>query len=247
MNRKEIIIGMIDIGEDTPIRKAFRQKYIDCLKREHVTICMIPQFEKIQPKPVVSIYMEYYANKCNGILLPGGGDIDPKYWGDKMYSWSGQISPVRDQMELVLAKKVIGKRKPLLGICRGVQVMNVADGGSLYQDIEMETGIEESIHSNTKDKDKSAHTIAINKESKLYSIVKKETMGVNSMHHQSIKKLGCHYTATAKSYDGIIEAIERNDYPFALGVQWHPEHMAHKYKEQQHIFTKFVEACTKHI
>lgn len=243
MDRKQIVVGIIDIGEDTHIRRIFRQRYMDCLQKEGVTIEIIPQFSSIQPMSVVERYMDYYVTRCDGVILPGGGDIDPSYWGEHIKVGTPTLQPIRDQMELVLAKKVIKKGKALLGICRGMQVMNVSDGGSLYQDIPLQLNIPQHIHSNTTTKDTGVHQIIIKKDGVLYGIFHKTQLKVNSMHHQAIKALGKHYVIEANSSDGVIEAIRRKNYPFALGVQWHPEHMADKCRKQQRIFTEFVNAC----
>lgn len=154
---------------------------------------------------------------CQGFLLSGGGDLDPSYWGELPSPALGSISPVRDYFEIALTRMALTAEKPLLGICRGIQVLNVAAGGSLYQDLQ--TGMS---HQQNAPRSHTFHDIVIEKESRLGAIVQASRIRVNSFHHQAVQRVAGGFIITALSPDGTIEAIEA-ERGFALGVQWHPE------------------------
>ncbi len=202
--------------------------------------------------------LEAILNVVSGILITGGYDVDPKHYNEEdQYSkgllgdlatlsdedagFFAKFSERRDEMEIALVQKAYDKSIPVLGICRGNQVINVAMGGSVYQDIIMQ---EASEHEHT-DIDKwndISHKIVIEKDSRLYKIIKKEQFGINSIHHQAVKAVGHNLKAVARAEDGIIECIEAIDDRFIMGVQWHPEMLAHD-DAQQSIFKYFIECC----
>jgi putative glutamine amidotransferase len=161
-----------------------------------------------------------YIKNCHGILLSGGGDIDPAYWNEPP-SWAlGNINPRRDRFEIQLARKCLDLGLPLFGICRGCQILNVAMGGSLIQDIRSRLS-----HQQKAPRNYAFHDIFIDEDSYLFKILGKPTIKVNSFHHQAIKKVGTQLTVSARAEENIIEAVELRDHPFAIGVQWHPECM----------------------
>lgn len=161
--------------------------------------------------------------KADGILFPGGEDIDPSYFGEDPHEKLGIIRPEIDKFSILCAEYAFSKNIPVLGICRGLQVLNVARGGSLYQDISQrdETNIK---HLQDYDRSYLLHSIHIDKESLLYKILGEEKTGVNTMHHQSINQLGKSLKVSAYAPDGIIEAIENTDGSL-IAVQWHPEEL----------------------
>lgn len=183
-----------------------------------------------------------------GLLLTGGRDIDPIHYGEEQHETT-DIDFDRDELELPLCKQAMEKNLPIFGICRGIQVMNVAIGSSLYQDIpsQFTDYLTHKIMENTDD---SWHDIKIQQGSLLNEITDEHIAEVNSRHHQSLKVIGKGFTVTAQSNDGIIEAIEDRSKRFVLGVQYHPERM---FKEpdslelREHsvkLFTKFIDACS---
>ena len=162
------------------------------------------------------------SNKLDGLIITGGNfDIDPELYGKKILG-SRVIKDIRTSFEINIFKNFLDQKKPILGICGGEQLINVACGGTLIQDIDSE--ISTSInHEQTNPRNKTSHLIKITKDTKLYNIIKKNEISVNSAHHQSVNILGHKLINTALAEDNIIEAIEHKEHPWCIGVQWHPE------------------------
>ncbi len=177
----------------------------------------------------------------DGIVFSGGGDIDPLLFGEEPLFQSGEISPVRDAFELSLCKQAMARDIPLLGICRGMQIINIALGGTIFQDISVQTN-SKLKHSQQAPRDYATHSIFIEENSLLSALWEKETASVNSFHHQAVAFLGENLQASAKSRDGLTEALEHKEKPFVLGVQWHPEAMMHT-TEQKKLFAAFLKAA----
>ncbi len=187
---------------------------------------------------------------CDGLLLSGGGDIDPSIWGEEIVPECGTPDPVRDKMEIALAQHALMMNLPTLGICRGIQLMTVATGGSLYQDIpSMCPG---AVYHQTTNGEKAIHDIFLvdgllqNILCKFDDSQKSCSLSVNSYHHQAIKTIGNSYVVSGLTSDGIIEAIESPDHIFSIGVQWHPERMIDS-PEQCYLFTEFINAAYEGI
>lgn len=159
----------------------------------------------------------------DGILLTGGGDIDPTHYFEERRS-ATYVSRSRDALEIRLCQKSLETDIPVFGICRGIQVMSVAMWGNLYQDIDDEHPKPVLRHPKLNGED-ARHEIKIQPDSLLYEIVGKRVDEVNSAHHQSVDDVGRDFVVTARSSDGVIEAIENQSKPFVLGVQYHPERM----------------------
>jgi putative glutamine amidotransferase len=177
------------------------------------------------------------AQAIDGLILSGGGDIHPSYYGEEVMTKLYLTPNDRTDFDLSLLKEVMKLKKSILGICYGMQLMNVALGGSLYQDIKKQV---------PKSKDhRKNHSVRISHESMLGDIMDGiDKIDVISAHRQGIKEIGKNLLVSAEADDGIIEAIEMEDYPFLIGVQWHPE------KEKGDFFTKrliprFVKTCMR--
>ncbi len=184
-------------------------------------------------------------DECDGFLFTGGPDIDAKAFGEENLKCQGGISPWRDKLELELAKLAIDGGKAILGICRGVQLINTVMGGTLHQDIYM--GHEP--HTMLKHWQEApdwypVHDVRIERSSKLYKIFGTECLPVNSYHHQAVKGTGAGLTVAARTTDGVIEAVEGADDRFIIGVQWHPEMMWENDAQQLKLFSAFVEAAS---
>lgn len=199
------------------------------------------------PPTMDGAILSEFINLCDGFLISGGPDVDGKHYGEGNMPCNGDISPLRDFAELYLIKQAIEKDLPLLGICRGIQVMNVAMGGTLYQDIYTQNK-EKSLlqHSQHAPTGYPTHDILIESQSWVWkSFQKKETGRVNTFHHQAVKDLGAGFEVTARATDGIIEAIERKNSRFSVGVQWHPELMWQDNREFLNLFGCFVEEAAR--
>jgi putative glutamine amidotransferase len=182
----------------------------------------------------------------DGVLLTGGGDVDPVLYGADRHPTVEDAEPGRDEFEIDLARRAMESDLPLLAICRGAQVLNVAAGGTLVQDIP--SGVTTELpHSLTQPKDCIAHPIQITRGSRLHRALGRSvdpscTCRVNSRHHQSVGRLGKEIVASAVAPDGVIEAIESPTASFCVGVQWHPENFW-RTGEFKSLFDAFVEAA----
>ncbi len=182
----------------------------------------------------------------DGLLLTGGGDIHPDNFGEPYHPTLKYVREDRDKLEIPLCQKAIEDDLPVFGICRGIQVMSVAMGGSLYQDIHEEYRQDALIHTQVDNED-SQHEIEIG-ESRLMEIVGKGRDEVNSSHHQAVKDRGAGFVVTARCRaDGTIEAMENRSKKFVLGVQYHPERMTKTPEFREHrrkLFEAFIEAAS---
>jgi putative glutamine amidotransferase len=162
----------------------------------------------------------------DALVLTGGGDIHPRFYGESPHPTFSAAEPGRDEFEQALVHLAIDRCLPVLAICRGVQVLNVAAGGSLVQDIESEVP-GALVHRVEATPSTIAHEVWVASGSKLAALladrIEEDALLVNSRHHQAVKKLAPGFIASATAPDGVIEAIERPDLPFCVGVQWHPE------------------------
>lgn len=189
----------------------------------------------------ISVIEELVA-RLDGVLLSGGGDLDPMLFGERATGNLGTVTPRRDTFELALARYILKKtNKPLLGICRGIQVMNVAMGGSLHIDLPDDGKLCHSLAMYPRDA--VTHDIHVLENTKLADIMGSGIGYVNSFHHQAVKEVADGFVISAKSLqDDIVEAIELPDHSFAVGVQWHPEELTHR-EEAKALFTYFVNAA----
>jgi len=177
---------------------------------------------------------------CDGLLLSGGEDVDPFYYGQTPTEKCGEIAKERDHAELKMLEAFLATGKPVFGICRGIQLMNVYFGGTLHQDIKEISGCK---HEDWLRKNTGNHTVCLQNHTRLAEILGKERITVNSLHHQAVDRSAPVLTVNAVSEDGIIEGVEHPDYRFCIGVQWHPEHMSVTSAVQRRLFNAFVRAC----
>src|SRR5699024_2541433 len=181
------------------------------------------------------------AQHIDGLYITGGYDIDPHYFNEEPHPQLGQIDPLRDKFELALVHEMIALKKPILGICRGSQIINVALGGTMYQDLSSQKGEPLIQHIQNRPLHYPSHYIKVEKSSFLYRIVKHNNIKVNSNHHQANNQLGRNLRVSAISEDGVIEAIEREGELFVIGVQWHPERLIERQDEaSQLLYAYFV-------
>lgn len=183
------------------------------------------------------------ANTFDGFLFTGGQDINPELYGEKISDVNGEMCNERDCMEEVLFKRVVELDKPVLGICRGLQLFNVLLGGTLYQDIPTQLTSSDINHKQRPPYTEPTHNVYIAKDTLLYQILQVDTLKVNSYHHQGIKKISEKLVPAAKAEDGLIEAVIMPNKTFTLAVQWHPEFNYKHDDNNSKLFLEFVRAC----
>ena len=225
-----VVIAMPRMSTD-PEPTVAQSKYMESLARAGAGMRWV---ELSDPEQAVQD-----ALTCDGLLLPGGGDMDPKFYGQERIPACGEPNLLRDAAEPLLLRAFLAADKPVLGICRGIQVMNVVLGGDLYQDIKP---FEHLPHNGHWAK---VHTVTVRRGTLLSRILGQDTVLVNSQHHQAVDRVAPGFTLAALSEDGIVEAIEKPDAGFCLGVQWHPEWLSDADPAMQSLFDAFVNACSK--
>jgi len=184
-------------------------------------------------------YLNDIVSRIDGLLLTGGGDIEPSYFGEQPDEHLGEVDNVRDVLELCLARLAMRRNLPIFGICRGEQVLNVAFGGTLYQDLPSQHSGEVRHHRLTTG-ERATHLVNISKNAKLYSVLGVDTLWVNSSHHQAVKKIADGATLGAVSADGVVEAIDFYPLHRAFGVQWHPEAYDGENDKMNRLFDFFI-------
>ena len=178
----------------------------------------------------------------DAIIISGGIDVNPLVYGEEPMDKLGQIQPLRDEFDLAVIKEIITLKKPVLGICRGLQILNVAFGGTLYQDLSYNEDAYIKHVQNTAP-DVPGHTVDIVEGTKLFDLLGAKTT-TNSFHHQAIKDLGNGFKVSARAKDGVIEGIERED-GYVVALQWHPEMMAGNNSEMRKIFADLIREAAR--
>lgn len=170
-----------------------------------------------------------YLDVLDGVIFPGGGDVDPRLYGEEPHPETNWVDPERDQWEYDFARSILMAERPVLGICRGLQLLNVALGGTLHQHLPERVDLS-LPHCTVDNAHAPTHTVHVHSRSHLARAlgIKEDgnedmSIGVNSIHHQGVARLGNNLTVTAIAEDGLVEAVEMKDHHFVLAVQWHPE------------------------
>ncbi|OLR26830.1 gamma-glutamyl-gamma-aminobutyrate hydrolase family protein [Bacillus cereus] len=175
----------------------------------------------------------------DGLILSGGHDVSPFSYNEEPQQKLGDIFPERDYFDFSLIKIAKNKNIPILGICRGAQIINVYHGGTMYQDLSYMEG-DTLKHWQVHTPELATHSIYIKKYSMLHSILGEEKLAVNSFHHQTIKEVPSNFEIVATAKDSVIEAIECKDYAFLLGIQWHPEMLYQNIKVMNNLFSALI-------
>lgn len=183
-----------------------------------------------------------YVELCHGFLFSGGGDIDPRYYGEEAHPACGTPCPLRDSFELEMFRRIWAAKKPMLGICRGAQVINVALGGSLYQDLPSQAP-SPILHRQTEPKDAPSHGVTVLENTPLWDLMGTQTLAGNSFHHQAVKAPGKGLEVMAVAPDGIVEGLWSTEYGYLRAYQWHPERLAPTDEQNRRIFEDFIRAC----
>ncbi len=177
----------------------------------------------------------------DGLLLSGGPDMDPSFFGEEPHPRLGAISPERDAFEAEICREALKREIPILGICRGCQLVNIIAGGTIVQDIPSQ--VSGAIkHGQDAPRWHASHSARLRPGTKLAAIIGEETIRVNSYHHQSVKEIAPNWVVSAVAPDGVVEAIEDPSHRFRIGIQWHPE-CFYEYTTFDNVFKTFIEAC----
>jgi len=230
----------ITVGPDEADEARWR-KYIEAIERAGGRPQLVSRLD--DPLGAAALLEQF-----DGLLIPGGRDLDPETYGGRPHSTVSTNAPERDSLELAAARAANAMRLPALGICRGMQVMNVALGGSLYEDIEDQVERRDDArvrHQQTGHaaRNETTHPVDVVPGSAISAIAGGARVDTNSMHHQAARRIPYDLLVTAKSRDGLPEAVEaRGDHPFFVGVQWHPEELTAD-EPSRRLFEAFVRAA----
>lgn len=227
------------IPEGLPNSVVMNQRYYHAVATAGAAPVLIPLLDDLAT--LRAIY-----ERTDGILIPGGVDVDPTTFGEEPRERLGRIDPARDRVEIQLVKWAVEDGKPVLGLCRGLQVINVALGGTLYQDLETEfpNAIKHDYFpTHGFSRDHLAHDVAVEAGSRMRHALTSSAVPVNSMHHQGIKALAGSLAASAVAPDGLIEAAESTSDSYVVGVQWHPEVFELEEPSSGVLFRDFIQAA----
>lgn len=230
------------IPDDLPLSWVMNHRYYVAVAAAGGAPFMIPLLDD-------EVALRAMYEQLDGLFLAGGVDLDPPSYGEEPHEWCGRTDPPRDRVELLMARWALEEGKPIFGVCRGMQVINVAAGGTLLQDCtqQLPGSIKHDYFPNSGfSREHLAHEVELAEESRLRAIFGGERVRVNSMHHQGICRLGEGLRVTALAPDGLAEAVEADDSRFAVGVQWHPEMLIDSDVGTRRLFEAFVEAAAEH-
>ena len=181
-------------------------------------------------------------DRLDGVLVSGGHDVGPELYGAFPKTYCGMVFSMRDQQDIALTKYALEKDLPILGVCRGIHILNVALGGTLYKDIEEEGGFEHHANGEKYPRNVPWHSVSLEEGSLLEEIFGSDSIMVNSYHHQAVREPGKGVRVIGRSIDGVIEAVVVDGHRFAAAVQWHPE-MMYDSDEQLNLIKAFVKSC----
>jgi putative glutamine amidotransferase len=238
--KKRPVIGIAGTLEAAPASSAFKD-----VKRDFTNEAYTASLAEAGATPIllpsVLPEIEAFLCLCDGILLPGGFDVEPELYGQERSPLCQKTERASDLFQLELLRLAYRKGIPILGICKGLQIINVRYGGTLYQDLSL-CGDKGTVHAQRQKGIPFSHAVHLLKDSRLSKIFGSSPLEVNSFHHQGIDALGRGLVATALCDDGFIEAIEQKGDSWCVGVQWHPEAMMMASKGMLPLFEAFVEA-----
>lgn len=198
----------------------------------------------VMPLEISDADLEHLTDCLDGFLFTGGPDVHPFYFGEQTQAFCGNVSEARDSLEFKLLKLAMKAEKPILGICRGIQVINIGLGGDIYQDISSQFKEDFPVaHKQPFSYRVPSHQVDVIPGTLLAEISGSSVIQVNSMHHQAVRKTAPQLIASGFAPNGLIEAVELPGYPFLLGVQWHPEYLWETQLPARRIFLQFIEMC----
>lgn len=227
------IVGVMPLWDDEKKSYWMLPGYLEGLQEAGATSVIFPMIDDAEE-------LARLVSMCDGILLTGGHDVSPEIYGEEPLDETVSYAP-RDEMEKIVLREAIAQDKPLLGICRGIQFVNAALGGTLYQDLPMQFP-STTEHHQTPPYDVPVHDVKIVKDTPLYDCLGEDRIRVNSYHHQAVKDVAPELTVMAEAEDGLVEALYRPQSRFLWVVQWHPEFSFRNDENSRKIFSAFVEA-----
>lgn len=238
MNKPTILIP-IALQTDTAKRYNMGHNYIRSIVDAGGVPVMVPV--ALAERDLRQMY-----DMADGVLLAGGPDVAPSAFGEEPHEKTAGVEIERDVAEYLLARWAVADDKPLFGICRGIQSLNVALGGSLVQDIptQWQSSLTHNGHYEKAARDQVLHMVDIEAGSRVEAMLSGTRVGVNSFHHQAVKRVADGFTVTSRAPDGIVESIEMSALRFMVGVQWHPEEMSATRPDMLNLFVSFVDVCT---
>ncbi|HSS61746.1 MAG TPA: gamma-glutamyl-gamma-aminobutyrate hydrolase family protein [Candidatus Limnocylindrales bacterium] len=234
------LIGLtlrVQPGKDSLPKLALNKTYFDALTNAGAEVLPIPAFAGARADP--------YYDMLDGLVIPGGPDVEPARYGAVTRSDANvHTNHDLDDLEFALLDRALRDGMPVLAICRGIQVLNVACGGTLWQDVHVE-GATQRPH-DCEPRDSLVHELSVDPDSLLGRTLGATRIAVNSLHHQAIRDLGSQLRAVARSDDGIIEGVEIPERPFVVGMQCHPEELVANAEWAQRLFARLVDAAAKY-
>lgn len=220
-------------GEPPQHEMALGLKYLHAIEAAGGVPVVVPPLQLGAVEPLL--------DRVDGVCLSGGPDLDPHAYGQKHHAQTGPIESQLDALELAMARAADARGLPIFGVCRGLQLLNVARGGTLHQHLPDVVG-ENIAHRQERPGRHPTHWVTLEHESRVSEILSRRRAKVNSFHHQAVARLGAGLIVTGRASDGTVESVEATDRPFVLGVQWHAECLGHR-TEQAALFAAFVEAA----
>lgn len=228
------LIGITTYGRDDQGRFHIPANYVDSVRRARGIAVLVPHGES---------RLDQLLEILDGLILPGGGDLDPDLYGGARHETLYMVDSERDTTEIDLAKQAVGRGLPTLGICRGLQTLNVALGGTLIEHLPDVVG--DQVAHRAPPRRPTRHPVTVSKDSRLAEILGQTEIDAASWHHQAIRQVVPALRVVAHAPDGTIEAVEMPTHPWLIGVQWHPELTASEDPIQQRLFNSLVEAAAR--
>jgi len=232
------IIGITCYHDWPEGRHRQNDTYIEAIKKAGGLPILLPCLSALAD-------IHQHLDLVHGLLISGGPDVDPLFFGEEPEMGLGKIHPLMDAYEIPLIKEALRRDMPLFGICRGVQMLNVAAGGTLIQHIP-HTVAKSLLHQQQAPRSYMTHAVTLRQGTQLAAIFQADSLRVNSFHHQAVGKVAPGFVISAQALDGVVEAIESGDARFAVGVQWHPECMWNEEHNYDAVFTAFVAAAVNY-
>jgi len=234
MSARLPVIGITTYGRDERGRYTLPSEYVAAVQRAGAVPVLIPPVPELARR---------YLELVDGMILAGGGDMDPAHYGGEAHETLYGIDAQRDGLELALARQIVERRQPALAICRGMQVLNVALGGTLIEHLPAVVG-EDVLHRKPP-REPTPHAVRVKAGSRLAAIAGATEFAPLSWHHQAIRATAPGLEVVATAPDGTIEAVELSSHPWLIAVQWHPELTAEREPAQQRLFDALVTAVKK--